>query len=418
MIHSAKQQNTPHAILICLIPILFFLCESIRVNSFGSLFSFLAQDIPINAFLYARLSSAYLLGMVIFLIPFGLLLDNIKTKYILICTTLICSITAFNISVANNYESILINSFIGGIGAAPCFIISMRLVKEWISTQYLSLSTGLIVSVAMLGGILAKYPLLILTNYFSWRSIFSILAALEIILLFFSIFIVENNISKIQPSNFKTSFYLTVKNLKNIIATPINWIGGLFSTLLNLPLIILGAIWGQPYLQVAYKLSANTAAIICSFIFIGVMLGSPLLGWLANNSYKRKLVMLIGTFGTLLLTLLILFLNFTSIVLLFILFFLLGFFASIQLFGYTIVSEENAIEQNGTAMSLIGMLVMCGGVIIQPLVGWILDFQGNTTLTGDFLRYNNEDYRQALLILPICFLIAIFLVYLYKKTKK
>ncbi len=411
MLKASRLQNSKKSMLICTLPIFFFLCESIRVNCFSSLSLILTQQFGISAYMYARISSVYLLGNILFLLPAGALLDRIKSKYIAIFSTLVCACTALGMGLSTSYNELLTYSFLAGIGASPCFILAIKLSKEWFTDHHLALMTGIIVSAAMIGGIIAQAPVLFFIQHFSWRAIFISLSMIEIILFIMAFFIIKDvTIPKLQHLSIGKILQLTFNNLNQIIKTPINWIGGLYTCLLNLPITLLGAIWGQPYLVSVNKLSPDLASIVTMFLFLGVILGSPTIGYLSDRFNKRKFIMMLCSILLFFISLIIIFVKIKFIIILMAIFFLFGLASSAQSLGYTIVGENSSLDKIGITMSFIGILVMCGGAFLQPFIGFLLDNNRAISTTHNLLHYGTIDYQHAFLIFPISFLITTVLI--------
>ena len=415
---SGSGFNFKTSVLICSVPILFFLIESLRVNSFSSLALVIMHHFNINAYLYAKISSAYLWGNIIFLIPFGLLLDRFSSKSIIFTAVLICISSNVALGLSRNYQQTLIFSFIAGMGASAGFILAAKLIKEWFPPRYLAFMVGILVSSAMVGGILAQTPVLYFIQHYSWRMLFFVLALLEILILIMSlIFVTDKKSAPIKDST-KQSLFQTIKNLWYTIKCPVNWIGGLFASLMNLPVTLIGALWGQPYLQTVDHLSAATSSFIVSLMFIGVIIGSPLVRSLSDKFQSRKLFMLLGAVITLILSLSIVYIAIKSAVILSIIFLLLGLASSVQSLGYTVVSENNPLHRIGVAMSFTGMTVMCGGALLQPYIGRLLD-QNRLGAAENVLQYGAVDFQHAFTVFPISFTIALLLVLaLWVKDKR
>lgn len=402
------------SVLICSAAILFFLIESLRVNSFASLALIIMHHFNINAYSYAKISSAYLWGNIIFLLPSGILLDRFSSRYIIFTAVLICISSNLALGFSRTYHQMLVFSFIAGMGASVGFILAAKLIKEWFSPRYLAFMVGILVSSAMIGGILAQTPVLYFIQHYSWRMLFFILALLEIFILILSFFFVKNK----KNTNIKQSIAQTIKDLWYTIKCPVNWIGGLFASLMNLPVTLIGAIWGQPYLQTVDHLSAATSSFIVSLMFIGIIIGAPLLGSLSDKFQSRKLFMMVGAIAALIISLSIIYIPIKSVIVLSIIFLLFGFVSSVQSFGYTVVSENNPLHRIGVAMSFTGMIVMCGGALLQPYIGRLLD-QNRLDAAENILQYGAVDFQNAFTVFPISFIIALFLVLaLWVKDKR
>ena len=401
--------NFKRSMLICSVPILFFLIESLRVNSFSSLALTIMHHFNINAYLYAKISSAYLWGNILFLVPFGILLDRFSSKSIICTAVLICISSNVALGLSRNYEQMLVFSFIAGVGASAGFILAAKLIKEWFPPRYLAFMVGILVSSAMVGGILAQTPVLYFIQYYSWRMLFFVLASLEILILIMSLILIKDNKNPKIKQPTKQSIFQTIKNFWGTIKCPVNWIGGLFASLMNLPVTLIGALWGQPYLQTVDHLSAATSSFIVSLMFIGVIIGSPLVGSFSDKFQSRKLFMILGAVASLILSLSIVYITINSTIILAIIFLLLGLASSVQSLGYTVVSENNPLHRIGVAMSFTGMIVMCGGALLQPYIGMLLD-QNRLGAAENVLQYGAVDFQHAFTVFPISFTIALLLV--------
>jgi hypothetical protein len=93
-----------------------------------------------------------------------------------------------------------------------------------------------------------------------------------------------------------------------------------------------------------------------------------------------------------------------------------GFFASGMLLSFSINSELNSADVQGTVMAFTNMLIMVLGGLFQFLVGWILDLQSHDAATQ--LKFNLADFQHALVIIPLAVGLSIMLNLLLIWLKK
>ena len=62
------------------------------------------------------------------------------------------------------------------------------------------------------------------------------------------------------------------------------------------------------------------------------------------------------------------------------------------------------------------MIVTLGGVIFQPLVGYLLDFYSNKAMLTGAVVYTASDYQRALLVLPLSLIAVIVIGFFLKDT--
>ena len=62
-----------------------------------------------------------------------------------------------------------------------------------------------------------------------------------------------------------------------------NWLCGIYTCLLNLPIFVLGGFLGNEYLFYVHHLSYTQAAFVSSMLFLGTTFGSPAMGWISDR---------------------------------------------------------------------------------------------------------------------------------------
>jgi MFS family permease len=176
--------------------------------------------------------------------------------------------------------------------------------------------------------------------------------------------------------------------------------------------MVLCALWGMQYLQVAHHLSALQASNVVSMIFFGSMLGSPLSGYLSDRMKKRKPMMWLGGIGALILCVPLCLEEFNlSITALMTIFLLLGCFTSTQVLSYPLIAESNSIQYAGRACSFASMIIMGGGMLAQLLFGVLLNIH---VIPGT--EPNSSAFTFAMLLFPVSILLSLFVLLGMKET--
>lgn len=208
-----------------------------------------------------------------------------------------------------------------------------------------------------------------------------------------------------------------------IISNKQIWVNGMYGCLVYLPTTVFAELWGIPYLHHAHGLSIQAAGLANSILFLGFIIGAPLMGYISDRLYRRKFPMLIGASGAAVVMMMILYLpgltesNIQSLM------FLLGMLYSSQAIVFAVGREVSPGEAAGTAMAVTNMIVMLGAMFLQPLVGHLLDFSLSTHIGSagaivDNVQklYTVDDYQLALSIIPVGILIAAILTFFLKET--
>ena len=102
----------------------------------------------------------------------------------------------------------------------------------------------------------------------------------------------------------------------------------------------------------------------------------------------------------------------------FVLFFLIGIFSSTYAISFTIVADYVPNRVKGIAMGFTNMLCLSiGAPILQPLIGFLLEWSGRIRGENDLTTYIPQDYAIAFTPLPIC-IAASFILALFIKEPK
>ena len=397
---------------------LFFFYEFVQMTMFSSINADLMAAFNTTATRISNMSACYFYADVLFLFPAGILLDRFSTRKIIILAMSLCTVSTIIFSFVQTYEWAMAMRLLSGIGAAFCFLSALRLATRWFPPSHLALATGMIVTMAMLGGMVGQAPISILVQNFGWRHTVLVDGLLGIVFIAIILWQVRDyppgssikmEQNQLQQLGFWKSIFQALRNSQT-------WLAGFFTSFINLPILVLGALWGTEFLVQVHHFSQTQAATVNMMLFLGFVIGSPIAGWWSDHLGRRKLPMLLCAVLSLIVILIIMYtpsLNFWSALLLFL---ALGFISSGQIIGYPLIAESNPSCLVGTATGWAAVLIMGGGAFGQPLFGWLLDLHWNGLKINNVPIYTAADYHFAWLIFPIMFIIAFFMALLARET--
>ncbi|KGP62346.1 MFS transporter [Legionella norrlandica] len=400
--------------VVCFAATMFFFYEFIQGNMFASIAANIMQDFHIEADRMAYLSSIYYLANVIFLFIAGMVLDRFSIKNTILIAMFLCVMSTFILSSSDSFYMALFCRFITGIGSAFCFLGPVRLASHWFPPKRMALVTGVIVTIAMTGGMLAQYPLTKLVLSVGWRQAVQDVGILGLIMLVFMLFgIKERPPIAVKKEGKPIDVFVAAKkaylNSQNLRAA-------LYTSLMNMAIAVFGAMMGTLYLEQRLGISPDQAAMINGMLFFGAIVGSPLMGWISDKSGLRVLPMKGGVLASLLTLLGVLYLP-VSITMMSVLFFLLGLFTSAQVISYALVAESSPPMMTATAVSVVSILTQGGYLIYQNLFSALLTNYGGVRLINGVPVYLLEAYQHAAIILPAGLLIAFLLLFGLKETR-
>ncbi|MBA2653393.1 MAG: MFS transporter [Tatlockia sp.] len=399
--------------VVCFSASLFFFYEFIQGNMFASIADEIMRDFHVEADKMAYLSSIYYVSNVIFLFVAGFLLDKYSTKKTMLLAMLLCVLSTFILAQAQSFYLALFCRFVTGIGSAFCFLGPIRLASRWFPPKQMALVAGVIVTIAMSGGMLAQYPLTLLVAQVGWREALvqiGWLGSAMLVFMYFGIIEKTQNTAHrvVQKINFLDTVKKTYLNSQILRAAA-------FTSLMNMAIAVYGAMMGSLYLVQKMGVAKEEAAVVNTMLFLGAILGGPLIGWCSDKLGLRVLPMKVGAVASFVTMLAVLFVP-VSLPMMKVLFFLLGFFTASQIISYALVAESSSFLMTATAVSVISILTQGGYILYQNLFSYLLTQHGEMQMIHDVPTYSLGDYQYAALIFPLGLIIAFLVLFGLKET--
>jgi MFS family permease len=410
---------SPRSWFVVLIAALFFFFEFIQMNMFNAIAPGLIKSFSLSASDLGNLSASYFYGNVAFLIPAGILLDRVSTKKLLTAAISVCVVCTYLFAISTTQWEAVVFRFITGMGASFCMLSAVRLASRWFPPQRIALIIGLVVTMAMAGGMLAQTPLAYLSHWLGWRHAVMINAILGLVFTVIIFIFVQDYPASIaaqqqkerqvlKETGFLSSIALAFKNRQN-------WFAGIYTNFLSFPVVILGAAWGSLYLMHVRHLTHLQTTNITQMIFLGMIFGSPIMGLISDKLQRRKLPMIVGAVLTLIVILWIMLPTNLSVSELLWLFFFLGFLSGTQVITYPLIVESNPREITTTAEGLTCFLIMSAG-LFQFIFGVLVDANWHGKMLAGHRVYSAHAYQAAMWLLPAMFVVALLMSFGLKET--
>lgn len=398
--------------LVCLSAGLFFLYEFFQLNLFDVINQPLRDDFHIDAAQLSWMSSTYVWANVLFLLPAGVILDRFSTRKVILVAMGICVLGTLGFALTHVFAWAAFFHALTGLGNAFCFLSCVVLVSRWFPPRRQALVIGCVVTMAFIGGMMAHTPFAYLSHHYGWREALLIDAGVGALIFSWIWFIVKDKPAADVLTSAMPVTRAYFAGFLHVLTNRQNWLAGLYTSCLNLPIMVLCALWGASYLQEVHHHSAIVASNVVSLIFMGSIVGCPLVGWLSDHQGKRKPLMLAGAIATFL-TVIPLFIGVAlSPVVLGLLFFGLGLFTSTQVIAYPLIAESNAIGNTGVATGMASVIIMGGGGIGQVLFGSLMHQHAGIATQ----HYGITDFQFAMWMFPIAAVIALVAILLTRET--
>lgn len=363
------------------------------------------------------LSSFFYYPYVAMQIPVGLLVDRYSIRFLL---TLMAILTALGCSVfgmAGNIWVAAVGRMLIGFSAAFAFVSALRLAAMWFPPSQLGLLAGLTQALGMWGAAMGEAPVSYLMSFVGWRHTMFSMAVLFIVLAVLIFRFVQDRPSYhlVASEKKKPKPHSISKSLGIILSNRQTWFNAVYVGFLFAPTAVIAEFWGPSYLEYGRGLSPHSAAFADGLIFIGWGFGGPLAGWLSDKlGLRRPLMFLSAACGAILMSA-ILFFPSLSTWQIYVLFFLYGLTNCGLAMAYALATEINCRSVVGVSIAFANMSSIIIGAALQPIFGQVLEWTvGHKVI--DIATLTAFDFRHAVLLLPVCSLIAFLAVFKIRET--
>ncbi len=300
-----------------------------------------------------------------------------------------------------------------GLGAAGVFVPALKALLPWFGPQAFARMNGILLVTGNMAAIVASTPFAWIIQQVGWRSPFFFIAGISLLLAFLSWQYLRDSPPgwPREPGAHKSrtpgpgTFFEILRNpfFWTLVAVFFTYSGS-FQTFQGL--------WGYPFLIDVFHYNKLEASNLLMIIALGVILGGPVLTYLADKPFSRHKERLLSVcigfqvliWGT------IVFcgksLDYLSLALFF---FLLGstLSGSISLL-WTIVREASSPQRLGTVMGLVNPAPFLGVALFQPTTGYLMDRVGKAETGFPFEAYQSA-FGLCLASISVSFIISLFL---------
>ena len=330
-------------------------------------------------------------------IPFGILLDRVEVRKLILIAFGLCLIGQFLFTHTSSIACAQWGRILIGIGAAPAFMSTVKMVSDTFSDKLCGIFIGITCTlgtvIIILGNSLLKYICSLTSD---WQKALWCLNGVGVILFIICYFALPKSqivTTKTSENNFWKTFWSVVTNYR-IFLYALLTIGtcAVVTTLSDL--------WSNTLLIAKYHLSDVQAVFYSQFIFAGFLIGALAIPMLFNG--KRSLrgvrvccIVLICLFATIIYGPS----QLPSFVLQTILF-ALGFFACADILCFALAAQLSTPQTSGFIVGWVNTVNMLGLTLLQYLVAHSLDKYWSGAVNANGLRlYEARDYELALGVL-------------------
>ncbi|UTC24964.1 MFS transporter [Candidatus Comchoanobacter bicostacola] len=377
----------------------------------------LMDHYSINAYALSGVTAMYFYIYAPMQMPVGFLMDRYGPKQLLTMSGLICSVGIYLFSMTNVVWVAMLSRVLIGFGSSFAFVGVLKLASLLLPSSYFAFVSGSTMALGMLGATLGDHVLAYFKSSVGWRNVCIGASGIGLVLTFLMLISIPSRSRMSEGLDVTSSFDQIRRDLMSVAKSRIIWIYALVGCLTYTPLILFAELFGIDFIQVKFACTHVDAAKLNSLIFMGWLIGGPLVCMLSDFFKSRKLPLLVGTIGSLVCSWLIIYVNVPIVFLPFLLL-LFGVLNSVQVIVFPVAKDLSAASTTASAVALMNMVCMLSGMM-QTLVGRLLEYthfvlERNSGVSA----FTVVDYQISYLTIPIFLFIAVLLLISVKDSYK
>jgi MFS family permease len=399
-------QNNLKSMLAYITMCLFLSYEMALQVSPGVLAKSLLLDFHLNAATLGLLSGFFFYTYSLMQIPAGILYDHYSTRYLTLFAIFTCVLGLYLFSLPSYFWINVLGRLLIGFGSAFSFIGVLTVAAYQFEAKHFPLLSGVAQFLAGLGAFAGQEPLALLIKKYNWHGLMYLLCLLGIVLMALVIIFINNHTMHKRKKEKKEHKSNVINDLKKICSKRIHWHLAIYAFLCWSPVLILASLWGVPFITQLYTDHNAQAAQAIGMIWVGIMIGSPSFGYISSRIPSSTIPCLKwSVFIGIIVSCFIIYQTLSPLIL-YIMLIILGICCSAQILVFSVTKAINKTEVTSTIIGFINMAVVLPGIIFQPLIGQLLNWQWDHTYINNLPNYSTLSYQYALSVVPLCMLLA------------
>jgi MFS family permease len=380
----------------------------------------LMSEFTLGAAALGNLAAFYYYSYVAMQIPAGVLADQWGPRRVLAAGAAVAAAGTLLFALAPGYAAAAVGRLLIGGSVGVAFVAMLKLASHWFAPTRFAMLSGLALACGMIGAVSAGVPLRLLVDAFGWRSVLGVSGAITGLLAVLIWLAVRDDPAErgyrsyaASPPARRTS---KLAGIRRSLATRNVWLVFLISGAVAGPTLAFGGLWGVPFLTTHYGLSTAQAATVTSLLLVSWALAAPIVGALSDRLRRRKPLYALGSLLATAGWCAALLLPRLPLALLVVLLVLTGFASACAMLGFAIAKESVPAGLAGTVGGITNMGNMLGGMVMPPMVGWMLDRRWDGAIVNGVRVYDFDAYRAGFTLMLVWLGAALVLLLFVRET--
>jgi MFS family permease len=225
----------------------------------------------------------------------GALLDRLGSRKVLPISIALVMVGVFVFANAQSYGMLLLSQVILAVGSCTGFVGAGYVGGQWFGMAKFSFMFGLVQVMAALTSAFSVNIFEGLLGHTTWRSLFNVYGVIGIALLALGALYIRDPkpVAGGMDKGIGEFFTSVIQGMIEVCKIAHVWMASIVGALLFGALLALGVVW-MPKLLMVHGMSASTAGLGTSMIWLGLAAGSAVVPWWSDHIKARKLPIIVG----------------------------------------------------------------------------------------------------------------------------
>ena len=355
----------------------------------------------IDAEIFGQFARIYYITYAAMHIPLGTWLDRKGPKQVLPMCILLSALGTLPLIYSESWIMACLGRAMIGIGSSGAILGVFKVVHIGFPENWFSRVLGMGVTLGLLGAIYGSQPVSHQISIYGYHAVLKYIIYVGIVLSALCLIVLPH------AEGVSSEKIHIFKDIKKVWQHKKVFFIAILAGFMVGPLEGFADAWGTTFLVTLYSLDISTSSFLPSLLFLGMCIGATVMSYIADKTKLYYGIIIFSAFFMAITFLLILNIK-LNITIMSILLFCVGIFCSYQIlviYKATTYVKEGLI---GLTTSIVNMIIMIFGYVFHSVIGKILHLSEGTSIINNIRVYSANAYILAIMIIPICLIIAGF----------
>jgi MFS family permease len=382
----------------------------------------LSAEFGLTAAALGNLSAFYFYGYVAMQIPTGLFADRWGPRRVLAGGAAVTALGTLLFALAPDVALANAGRLAIGAAAGVAFVAMLKLASHWMPARQFAFASAFALFIGVLGATLAGAPLRAGVEAFGWRTVM-VASALFTAAVAIAIWIVvrddpaERGFASHFPGDRHGAGPSMLGQLREVLAYRNAWLLLVIPGALSGIVLTFAGLWGVPFLVTQYGFTTTGAAALTSAMLVTWALGGMAYGPVSQRVGSRKPVFVAALAISLALWSIVVFVPGLSRAALVAVLIAVAVVSGGCVLVFPFAKESVPPRLGGTVSGIANMGMMLGGMVMQPLVGFMLDRQWTGVMAGGVRVHDFAAWQAGFALMLVWGVIALVLLAFTRETR-